>query len=78
MTLFKTNEKKVTERIAPALNAERNDAFSYFARVIRGEITPQPYDLSALPNNEVVVKILELARKSAESGKTITWKEYFN
>ncbi len=78
MTLFKTNEKKVTERIAPSLNAERNDAFSYFARVIRGEINPQPYDLSALANNEVVVKILELARKSAESGKTITWKEYFN
>ena len=77
LTVFKSKEKKATDKAAPALNEDRNDAFSYFARVVRGDINPQPYDLSALPNNEVVVKILELAKKSAESGKTIMWKEYF-
>ncbi|MDD4846784.1 MAG: gfo/Idh/MocA family oxidoreductase, partial [Petrimonas sp.] len=77
MTVFKSKEKKATDKAAPALKEDRNDAFSYFARVVRGDINPQPYDLSALPNNEVVVKILELAKKSAESGKTIMWKEYF-
>lgn len=77
MTVLKSKENKATDKAAPALKEDRNDAFSYFARVVRGDINPQPYDLSALPNNEVVVKILELAKKSAESGKTIMWKEYF-
>jgi uncharacterized protein with PhoU and TrkA domain len=78
MTLLKTKEKKAADKVAPALNEDRNDAFSYLARVVRGDINPQPYDLSALPNNEMVVKILELAKRSAETGKTIAWKEYFN
>ena len=77
MTVLKTNEKKAADIIAPALREEENDAFSYFANVVRGNITPQPYDLSTLPNNEMVVKILEIAKRSAETGKTVVWKEYF-
>lgn len=47
------------------------DPFSYFADVLTGRIKMNPYDLYALENNVMVVKILEAARKSAKTGKTI-------
>jgi predicted dehydrogenase len=51
-----------------------NDPFSLFAAVIRKEITLEPYDLSSLENNMLVVEILEAAKKSAKTGKTIKIK----
>ena len=77
MTVRKTDEKTATDIVAPALLENQNDAFSYFANVIRGNIKPQPHDLSALPNNELVVKILEAAKVSAEIGKKVVWGEYY-
>lgn len=47
------------------------DPFSYFADVINGKIKMRPFDLYALDNNVMVVKILEAARESAKKGKTI-------
>jgi hypothetical protein len=41
------------------------------AAIIKGEITLQPYDLSSLENNMIVMEILDAARKSAKTGKTI-------
>ena len=78
MTVQKTSEKSLQDSTAPPLRKNQNDAFSYFANVVRGHIKPGPYDLSALPNNEIVVKILEAARVSAKSNKTIIWKEYYH
>lgn len=77
MSIQKTGERKPTDITAPALAENQNDAFSYLANVVRGNIKPQPYDLSALPNNEVVVKILEAAKVSAQSGKKVVWEEYY-
>jgi predicted dehydrogenase len=48
-----------------------NEPFSYFAAVVRGEIKVQQTDLSSLSNNMTVMKILDAARKSAETGQTI-------
>jgi len=48
-----------------------NDPFSYLAAVVRNEITPEPFDLSSLENNMVVMEILEAAKMSAKSGKVI-------
>ena len=71
-------EKKQTIHIAaPALPAYRNDPFIYFAKLIRGEIKMDNNDLSASGNNEIVMKILELAKLSVQTGKTIVWNEYF-
>ena len=67
--------KRVEELTAPALPADRNDAFTYFANIIRGDIKVQPYDLSSLENNIRVVKILEAAKISAQTGRTIPWRE---
>ncbi len=74
----KENEKQpVQDIIAEPLPENRKDAFVYFANVINGKIQMKNYDLSAPANNEVVIKILEAAKQSAKSGKTVFWNQYF-
>ena len=51
-----------------------NDPFLYFAAVISGELKPDPYDLSSLENNMVVMEILEAAIKSSKTGQSIELK----
>ncbi|MEM9546061.1 MAG: Gfo/Idh/MocA family oxidoreductase [Bacteroidota bacterium] len=48
-----------------------HDPFALFVAVIREEIQLEPYDLSSLENNMVVMEILEAAIQSANSGKAI-------
>ncbi len=55
----------------PELEAPFNDPFSLFAAVIRGKIKLKPYSLSSLENNMVVMEILEAAKESAKSRKTV-------
>lgn len=52
-----------------------DDPFSFLLAVIKGKIKLQPYDLSSLENNLIVVEILEAAIKSAQEGRTIYLKE---
>ncbi|MFY0593650.1 Gfo/Idh/MocA family protein [Roseivirga sp.] len=65
------DEVSLTElrKVAPL-----NDPFSLLAAVVRGELSPQPTDLSALENNLIVMEILEAAKKSVASGKLIKLK----
>lgn len=51
--------------------APYDDPFTYLAAVVRGAISIQPTDLSALENNMIVVEILDAARRSAKTGKQI-------
>ncbi|MDQ3535206.1 MAG: Gfo/Idh/MocA family oxidoreductase [Bacteroidota bacterium] len=51
------------------------DPFSYFADAVKGRITVSEFGLYSLENNMIVVKILEAARESAKTGKTITLKK---
>ena len=51
------------------------DPFSYFADVIRKKISVPEYGLYSLSNNVMVVKILEAARESAKTGKTVLLKK---
>ncbi len=48
-----------------------DDPFSYLADVIRKKITVPENGLYALPTNITTVQILDAARQSAASGKTI-------
>lgn len=64
------NFREVEHKL-PEMEYPHNDPFTYFAAVIRGQIAPESHDLSALENNMTVMKILDAARKSAETGKTI-------
>ncbi len=61
---------KLEERTAPF-----NDPFSLFAAVIRNELTLEPFDLSSLENNMIVMEILDAAIKSAKTKKTIELKK---
>ena len=47
------------------------DPFAYFADVIRGKITVPENGLYSLKNNVTVVRILDAARESAKTGKTV-------
>jgi predicted dehydrogenase len=47
------------------------DPFSYFADVINGKMTIPDYGLYSLKNNVLVVKILDAARESAKTDKTV-------
>ena len=48
-----------------------DDPISYFADVVRKKIQVPKYGLYSLENNVMVVRILEAARESAKTGKTI-------
>lgn len=48
-----------------------DDPFAFFAAVIRNEITLPSYDPSSLENNMLVVEILDAAKESAKTGKTV-------
>ncbi len=52
------------------LGAEEKDSLSYLAAVLHGQITPKG-DLTALDTNMVVMQILDAARESARTGKSV-------
>ncbi len=66
------HEHDADERLAtaPALPAPQTDSLSYLAAVLRGQLVPKG-DLTALDTNLVVTQILDAARESARTGKTI-------
>lgn len=64
-------EQKLTDLKKESPN---DDPFTLLAAVVRGQITPQDADLSALQNNMVVMEILDAAMQSAKSGKVVKFK----
>ncbi len=60
-----------TEQEAPELGAPNDDPLRYFASVVRGE-TDERGSLSGLDTNLIVAEILDAARQSAHTGKTVT------
>ena len=76
--MVQVSEKEgANKQLALPLPKNRFDPFAYLASVVHGKIDPQPYDLSALENNLMVMQILELAKKSAKEGKTMIWEEWY-
>jgi glucose-fructose oxidoreductase len=55
---------------AVPLSAPQNDSLSYLAAVVRGQLVPKG-DLTALDTNVTVMQILDAARESARTGKTV-------
>ncbi len=51
------------------------DPFAYFYDVLKGKVRMSSFDLYSLKNNMIVVEILEAARESAKTGKTIILKK---
>jgi predicted dehydrogenase len=57
-------------RTAALLSPPLDNSLSYLAAVLRGQIVPKG-DLTALDTNIVVMQILDAARESASTGKTV-------
>jgi predicted dehydrogenase len=55
---------------AAPLTGPQGDSLSYLAAVLRGQIEPKG-DLTALDTNVVVMQILDAARESARTGKSV-------
>ncbi|MCB0639998.1 MAG: Gfo/Idh/MocA family oxidoreductase [Phaeodactylibacter sp.] len=61
---------------APKVRAPMDDPFSYFAFALRGRKPVKPTDLAALELNLTVMEILDAARLSAQTGKTVELPQY--
>ena len=60
------------ESIIPApRSAPSENEFQFLAAVVRGRYRPAETDPSSLTNNVTVVRILDAARRSAATGKTV-------
>jgi predicted dehydrogenase len=55
---------------APALRAPQDDPLNYLSAVLGGTVKPE-HDLNSLDTNVAVVRILDAARHSAQTGRTI-------
>jgi predicted dehydrogenase len=66
------HEHDSEERLATAapLSPPRDNSMNYLSAVLRGQIVPKG-DLTALDTNIVVMQILDAARESVRTGKTI-------
>jgi predicted dehydrogenase len=66
---IRTAGKPLRDERLPALAGPSGNPLSYFAAVVRGELTPT--GLSALDNNLIVTEILDAARESARTGQRV-------
>jgi len=62
-------KEKERSETPPPLAATESDELAYFVAIVRGTTTPS--GLSSLDNNLIVNEILDAARESARTGKTI-------
>jgi glucose-fructose oxidoreductase len=68
-----TGEKLEQEIAAPPLVSPQDTSLRYLAAVIRGELQPKA-DLASLDTNIIVMQILDAARESARTGRTVRLK----
>jgi len=67
------HEKEESQKAAPPLPEDERNSLSYLAAVLHGKIKAQG-DLSSLDTNLVVMQILDAARTSAKTGRTVELK----
>jgi predicted dehydrogenase len=71
MRLRRTGESQESLAQVPPLEVPSDNSLDYLVAVLRGRVQPEG-SLSGLDTNVVVVQILDAARKSAQTGKSIT------
>jgi predicted dehydrogenase len=62
-----------TQRSAENLAPDQSNSLAYLAAVLHGQIKPE-HDLTSLDTNLIVMQILDAARTSAKTGRTIELK----
>jgi glucose-fructose oxidoreductase len=70
MRIRHEHDEQETPQTAPPLTAPNDDSLHYLAAVMNGQLQPQG-DLTALDTNIVVMQILDAARESARTGRTV-------
>jgi predicted dehydrogenase len=73
--LLLRNSTTKTEQVMKIIEKDitvYSDPFSYLSDVIRGKIKVPDHGLYSLPNNMMVIRILEAAKESARKGRLIT------
>ena len=65
-----TGEPAEHTETAPPLASPNDNSLNYLTAVLRGTLKPQ-HDLNSLDTNVTVVRILDAARRSAQTGQTI-------
>jgi predicted dehydrogenase len=69
---MRLRSEPVAKVVAPQqLDSRYDNCFAYLAAVVRGELPVAGTDRSSLANNLIVVRILDAARRSAQSRQTI-------
>ena len=66
-------EKTESEVSVPPLPGDQQSSLDYLAAVLRGQVKAEG-DLSSLDTNMIVMQILDAARESAKTGRTINLK----
>jgi predicted dehydrogenase len=64
------HERQEQLSTAPPLSPQQSNSLSYLAAVLHGQIKPQG-DLTSLDTNVTVMQILDAARESARTGRTV-------
>jgi len=54
-----------------------HDPFALLQKVVHENYELPAYDVSSLENNELVMQILEAAKRSAKTSETVVWKKMF-
>ncbi len=77
LEVLEQEENGPFETTAPNLPLDENDPFAFLAAVIKDGKTIPTMSVSSLENNLLVMQILEAAKVSAKTGKTIVWSEFY-
>lgn len=77
MVILERGAEKVRYAKAPDLPQGVHDPFAFLQKVVQEGYDIPKYDLSSLENNRIVMQILEAAKVSAKTGKTVQWNELF-
>jgi len=77
MIIQESEESGPVQIKASKLPRSINDPFAHLKQVVRNEYEMEPYELSSLENNIIVMQILEAAKHAAKTGKTVVWKDFY-
>ena len=75
MSVLKEEKEGAFKSDPPLLPIAQNDPFALFKAVVKDGFEVPSYGLSSLENNLIVMKILDLAKKSAEENRTVKWMD---
>ena len=78
LTILEDEKKGPFNLKSTKLPHQINNPFTYLYALVRKDISMIDFDLASLENNLIVVQILEAAKYSARTGRTIEWKDFFD